>query len=134
MIGKQYGVLPYLKGKKKRRMVLITSRTHGYWIFPKGGRGSSKTSRDAALREAYEEAGLRGRLDKNERIRVTILREGRKLTLTLYPMQVEKCHDTWPEIEERERIFVSPSEAEAMIECAGMKKALRRWRKSNPRR
>ena len=61
---KQYGVLPYFQQSGKIKIILITSRISNQWIVPKGNRVPNKSKRESALLEAYEEAGLTGRLDK----------------------------------------------------------------------
>ena len=46
---------------RRGRMELLLVRTRaGRWTFPKGNVGNDPTYADAAIREAYEEAGVRG--------------------------------------------------------------------------
>lgn len=42
---------------------LLVRTRNGHWTFPKGGVGRDATPAAAAAREAYEEAGVRGRVD-----------------------------------------------------------------------
>ena len=42
--------------------LLVRTRS-GHWTFPKGGVDQDATTADAAAREAYEEAGVRGRVE-----------------------------------------------------------------------
>lgn len=43
--------------------LLVRTRS-GHWTFPKGAVGRDATHADAAAREAYEEAGVRGRVER----------------------------------------------------------------------
>lgn len=43
------------------RLLLIGSVKHTDWILPKGGWDTDETAAEAAVREAYEEAGVRER-------------------------------------------------------------------------
>ena len=43
---------------------LLVNTTAGKWTFPKGGVGSGKLPREAALQEAWEEAGVFGEIHK----------------------------------------------------------------------
>lgn len=42
---------------------LLVRTKSGHWTFPKGAVGRDLTTADAAAREAYEEAGVRGRVE-----------------------------------------------------------------------
>ncbi|WP_243663517.1 NUDIX hydrolase [Rhodothermus marinus] len=59
----QAGVLPVRQQNGRIEVLLITSRTVGRWILPKGNVKRHQTPIEAALQEAYEEAGIRGRID-----------------------------------------------------------------------
>lgn len=43
---------------------LLVRTRNGHWTFPKGGMGRDATTADAAAREAYEEAGVRGSVER----------------------------------------------------------------------
>ena len=59
---KQYAALPYTLDEGRIKVMLITSRETGRWVIPKGWpKRGVKPFRLAAL-EAFEEAGLRGRI------------------------------------------------------------------------
>ena len=45
-------------------MLLITSRDTGRWVIPKGWPIEGKMCHEAAAREAYEEAGVKGEADQ----------------------------------------------------------------------
>jgi 8-oxo-dGTP pyrophosphatase MutT (NUDIX family) len=60
-IHRQYGGVPFAIGKGGRvRVVLLTSRQTGRWVIPKGWPMAGRKPTQAAVREAYEEAGLIG--------------------------------------------------------------------------
>lgn len=52
-----------LKGDEPE-FLLVRTRS-GRWTFPKGGVDGDATNADAAAREAYEEAGVKGRIEVN---------------------------------------------------------------------
>lgn len=57
------GCIPikHLEDSKRTSVLLISSRKHhGQLVFPKGGVKNNETAKEAALRESFEEAGLRG--------------------------------------------------------------------------
>ncbi len=127
---KQYGVLPYFYSGNKTKVIMITSRISQKWIFPKGDRISGKSKRATALQEAFEEAGLKGKLDENTALHLTINSHGEKIELVLYPMQVEKMLRLWPECHQRKRIIVSCNKAEILAAWPKLKSRLKMWRKT----
>ena len=58
----QFAALCYRVVKKKVKVLVISSRGTGRWIVPKGWPMDGKTPADAALQEAWEEAGVIGKV------------------------------------------------------------------------
>ena len=58
----QFAALCYRVRQGKVQVLLITSRGAKRWIVPKGWPMDAKTPGAAAAREAWEEAGVRGRV------------------------------------------------------------------------
>lgn len=115
----QSGVLPYREGANGPEMVLITSRRTSRWVLPKGSVDPGMTPQEAAAQEALEEAGLvvtpgapaigSYRLPK---IRPPLIWT---VEVTLYPMPITEVLDDWLEIGQRQRLFVAPEDAMALL-------------------
>ncbi|AUX78435.1 NUDIX hydrolase [Sinorhizobium fredii] len=61
----QVAALPFrISESKSIEILLITSRDTGRFIIPKGWRKKGQKKSDSAAREAYEEAGLVGKLGR----------------------------------------------------------------------
>ena len=59
----QYGVLPYrVDGEGGVQILLITSKERGRWVVPKGNPIPFLLNYESAAREAFEEAGVEGRI------------------------------------------------------------------------
>lgn len=59
----QAGVIAFRTDGAEPRYLLVSARkTPGDWVFPKGHLEPNESKREAALREATEEAGLVGRV------------------------------------------------------------------------
>jgi 8-oxo-dGTP pyrophosphatase MutT (NUDIX family) len=59
----QAGAIVVRPGKTEPRILLVTARRNpNNWIFPKGHVEQGERLQDAAVREAYEEAGVDGRI------------------------------------------------------------------------
>ena len=57
----QAGAIVISAQSRNRRLLLVTSRRNReHWLFPKGHVEYGETLKEAALREAEEEAGVRG--------------------------------------------------------------------------
>ena len=61
----QFGALCYRVQKDKVQVLLITSRRRKRWIVPKGWPIDGSTPSSAALQEAFEEAGVEGKVTGN---------------------------------------------------------------------
>ncbi|WP_412105102.1 NUDIX hydrolase [Sulfitobacter sp. D35] len=117
----------------RQQVLLITSRDTGRWILPKGWPIEGKTSPEAAMQEAWEEAGVRrGRLcpepvgtyhyDK------TISTGWAMPVETLvFSVEVEELADDFPEVDERRRGWFSPQEASERVDEPELKAILREF-------
>ena len=59
----QAGALAYRIRNAKLEVLLITSRERGRWIIPKGNIDAGTDPAEAAEKEAYEEAGIKGSIE-----------------------------------------------------------------------
>ena len=59
-VRRQAAVIPYRIRKARLEVALVTTSKGNGWIVPKGCIDEGERARDAAIREAEEEAGLRG--------------------------------------------------------------------------
>ncbi|HAV13327.1 MAG TPA: NUDIX hydrolase [Opitutae bacterium] len=107
----QVGVFPVTKDGK---VVLVTTRGSRYWIFPKGKTEKGRCDREVAREEAYEEAGLEGKLKRKYYEFDSLSSHAKKLRL--FPMKVKHVKDDYPEAGERERIIVSIKKAEELVQ------------------
>jgi 8-oxo-dGTP pyrophosphatase MutT (NUDIX family) len=107
----QVGVFPVTEDG---RVVLVTTRGRGYWIFPKGRTEPGRSDRAVAREEAFEEAGLRGELSSDFYEFDVLSRRANRLRL--FPMKVQAMSEQYPECKERKRIIVSFDEAEELVQ------------------
>ena len=118
----QYGVLPYRVDEAGAlEILLITSRERRRWVVPKGNPIPFMLNYESAAREAFEEAGVEGRIatlpigtyryEKRRRGGGTA-----PALVNLYPLLVSRQAGDWPERGERQRRWFSPAEAAASVE------------------
>ena len=60
----QYAAICYMRMPDSIKVLLITSRQSGRWVIPKGWAMDSRAPHQVAEREAWEEAGIRGKARK----------------------------------------------------------------------
>ncbi len=117
----QAAALPYRRNDDDLQYLLITSRRTRRWILPKGGIDGGEGTAEAAEREAFEEAGVVGRIER-EPIGVydgrKYLAEGASwaMRIVVHPLAVSHLADDYPEAGERERRWMSPQEAASVVE------------------
>lgn len=90
-------------------LLLITSRRHpGQLVLPKGGIEMGEEAREAALRECWEEAGIRGRLLSSIQMSPGGCEGGEP---EWFIMMVDEEAAVWPEAGQRERIWMTAQDA-----------------------
>ena len=100
---------------------LITSIKKRRWIFPKGIIDPGETPGQTALKEAYEEAGLRGRIWPDVLGQFEDFKWGAHLIVDVVIMEVTDTDVTWPEARIRQRRWVSPEMVIEMVARAELK-------------
>jgi 8-oxo-dGTP pyrophosphatase MutT (NUDIX family) len=119
-ISYQSGVLP-IAGDM---VVLITGRRSGRWIIPKGYVEKGMSPAESAAKEAWEEAGVVGRVLPQEIGTYCYSRLSGKFSVTVFPLEVETLLENWKEMHVRQRRLVTPAEALELISHEGLKSLL----------
>jgi len=122
--GLQFGAVPYRHIDGEIVFLMITSRRTGKWIFPKGGLIEGLSPTESAAQEAYEEAGVRGRVGATPVGDYRTLKsrpDGETMvSVAMYPLEVEIQLDDWPEKGERKRHWVTLAEARRLLSEPGL--------------
>jgi len=124
----QYGALPYRITKAGMlEVLLITSRTRRRWIIPKGWPIKGRKPSKSAAREAYEEAGVCGKISAKPIGRFVYDKvrdeDGRAVPceVVVFGLKVNRQLKTWPEANERELRWLLPGDAEALTDEEGLR-------------
>jgi 8-oxo-dGTP pyrophosphatase MutT (NUDIX family) len=124
-LARQSGIIPYRLELDVLQVLLITSRETGRWVIPKGNIGKRHNARQAAEFEAYEEAGVRGDVEKMSLGSYTyekMLKDGtsRPTMVEVFTMHVLNEATVWPEMAERRSEWMEPKEAAQRVHEAGL--------------
>lgn len=119
-----------LRGKgSKKEVLVISSLGTGRWILPKGWPMRGRTLAQAALREAWEEAGVKGSV--SEKIvgrysydKITDSGSARHCEVQVFPVTVKNLTDNFPEAGKRQRKWVKPARAAQMVDEPDLKALL----------
>ncbi|MBU3028845.1 NUDIX hydrolase [Paracoccus marinaquae] len=113
------------------QVLLITSRGTGRWIIPKGWPMEGRTLPGAAAQEAWEEAGVKGRVSHEEIGRYTYDKDQDSgftvpVEVRVFPLQVASASKAFPEADERRRRWFDPADAAEQVEEPGLQQIIRR--------
>jgi 8-oxo-dGTP pyrophosphatase MutT (NUDIX family) len=130
---KQFAALPWRIGDTGRRQVLLlTSRETRRWVIPKGWPMKGRKPAEVASREAYEEAGLIGRIvDKRAIGRYHYTKQLAKASVLcevrVFLLRVEQQLDDWPEKDQRETCWFDADEAAQQVDEGGLAEIIERF-------
>ncbi|KMZ64760.1 Nudix hydrolase 13 [Zostera marina] len=108
------------KPKKILEVLMINSISETGLLFPKGGWENDESVEEAAVREAIEEAGVRGEIME---FLGNYHGETGKCT-SMFALQVKEELISWPEQNSRRRIWLAIPEAQKQCQRAWMNDAL----------
>jgi len=112
------------------RILLVTSRDTGRWVLPKGWPIEGLTASEAAAREAWEEAGVEGKVRKKPLGRFAYHKhlgpeKAVPCVVDVFALKVKSLADTFPEADQRKRKWFAPDEAAARVDEPDLKALLR---------
>ena len=116
----QVAALCWRRRRGAVQVLLISSRDTGRWVIPKGWPIAGLSTADAAAREAWEEAGVEGKVqtaplgvfgyDKLARMSVTL-----RCTVAVHALRVLALKDRFPEAGQRRRAWFKLAEAAGLV-------------------
>jgi len=133
----QVGALGFRRTAKGIRILLITSRDTGRWVIPKGWPMRNRTEAEAAAREAFEEAGLRGDISPKSIGHYTYykwLDIGAVIpcVVRLYALEVRERVRRYPEIGQRKVRWFRPEKAARKVAEPGLARLIREFVPDQP--
>jgi 8-oxo-dGTP pyrophosphatase MutT (NUDIX family) len=111
----QSGVIPYRVIHSEVEILLITSRRGKRWVIPKGVIDPGSSASESAAREAYEEAGIRGRLSDSAIGEYRYQKWGGTCTVKVFIMEVQSVLEEWPEASNRRRKWMTVKDASETV-------------------
>ena len=111
----QAAAIPFRWKKGGVEICLIRNKGGRKWKIPKGFIDPGETAEQAALKEAWEEAGLTGRLVGGTIGSYEYKKWGFELTVSVYLMEVTDQEDEWEESRLRVREWSSVETAFGML-------------------
>ena len=104
------------RSKKKPEVLLVTGRRSGRWMIPKGWPMPGKSLADSAAQEAFEEAGIKGKIEPTpigsfRHVKQHLLFGMLEVDIFVHALAVERELGNWPEKGERNRKWFAIDEA-----------------------
>ena len=113
-------------------VLLVTSFRSRRWIIPKGDVDGAMAPQAAAEKEAFEEAGVRGRIGQSAIGSFCYDKERngqtREMLVDVYPLEVSEELVEWEEMKDRERRWLPIAAAAAQVERPGLEAILKNFR------
>ena len=131
---RQAGAIPYRVVDGAVEVLLITSRDTGRWVIPKGYVEPGETAAEAAVKEAFEEAGVVGSISGRSPLGfvpyMKILKGGKAYpaSIEVYPLLVEAREKDWPEKGQRKVKWFSVAGAAKRVDEPALSALIRRLR------
>ena len=112
----QFGAICYRVKDGTIQILLVTTRRTGRWMVPRGWPIDATTPAQTALREAWEEAGVRGKVTGNCVGVYSYIKElddddDLPCLVALFPVKVQDLEKSYPERKERKRRWFTPKKA-----------------------
>ena len=126
----QVAALCHRRGPNGREVLLVTS-SRGRWILPKGWPIEGMTDAEAAMQEAWEEAGvLEGSVSSKPIAKfdgTKRFNDGKEIParIRVFAIKVREMSRKFPEAKRRTRRWVSVAKAAKLLGDKGYRKALK---------
>ena len=108
---RQSAVIPYRTGVDGIEILVITTSSGKKWTIPKGHIEKKMKASESAAKEAYEEAGIKGVVQRPSVGSYSYEKFGQEFQVKVFLMKVTQELSTWPEMDFRQRKWKSWSKA-----------------------
>jgi len=135
--GRQVAALCWRHSPKRNsqlEVLLITSLNSKRWIVPKGWPEAELSASENAAREAFEEAGVTGKIEAQpigtyHYLKVKKDGGGVPCSVEVFALEVTKQVDDWPEKDARELAWMPVQHAMMQVSEPGVRQILKDFRK-----
>jgi 8-oxo-dGTP pyrophosphatase MutT (NUDIX family) len=112
--------------------MLVTSRETRRWIIPKGWPKRGIPPHATAAQEAFEEAGVIGKVRKRSigsfpYVKVLPLGATASCRVQVFPLRVTRQPKKWPEKRERKIVWYAPAEAMKLVANRPLRLLIRKF-------
>jgi len=128
---RQVAALCLRRKGSRAEVLMITSRGTGRWILPKGWPIAGLSDAEAAMQEAWEEAGVRAAprglmpLGTYRAVKTRTKGLPEPVNTIVYACDVTDLASKWPESHQRRRRWMRPEDAAHLVREPGLKRLLR---------
>jgi len=110
------GAIPIIRDAQGIKLVLVTTKPNKKnWILPKGQVEMGMSPQESAAKEAWEEAGLVGKISPQVFDTYTQEKWGGRTQIKMYLLEVTEVLEHWQDQRARDRRMVSLDEALELI-------------------
>lgn len=121
----QSGAIPFRYKKGKLEVMLITSMGSKHWIIPKGIIEQDLSAEESAQQEAFEEAGVMGKVIPKCIGEYRYSKWGGICNVKVFPFAVEKVLDDYPESDLRKRKWVTIQKTESLVDIEELRELIK---------
>jgi ADP-ribose pyrophosphatase YjhB (NUDIX family) len=126
----QSGVIPFRIRDGRLEIALVTATSGPHWTIPKGHVEEELTPHASAAKEAYEESGLVGHVQKRSIGTYVYEKRGRSRKVDVFPLHVHKELKRWPEMLIRKRKWMTADEAASRVKNAELRCCIQEFKKT----
>lgn len=112
---RQSGVIAVRERNGAPQVLLVTSAGGKRWVIPKGIVEKGHSPARSAAKEAWEEAGVTGRIGRRMLGRYAYAKWQGVCRVLVYRLDVDRVHRAWPEDHTRRRAWLAPDRAAARV-------------------
>lgn len=133
----QTGALPWRQaGDGRLEVLLVTGRRSGRWLIPKGWPMPGRSLAEAAAQEAFEEAGVEGRIEPDplgwfEHNKQHVLFGSVIVRIAVHRLAVDRELASWPEAGQRKRCWFGLKKGAEQVHSPDLARMIRQLKSVN---
>lgn len=126
----QSGVIPFRIRDGELEVALVTASSGPHWTIPKGHVEDDLLPHHSAAKEAYEESGLVGQVQRRAVGMYVYEKRGKPHAVAVFALHVHEELRRWPEMLVRKRKWMSADEAASRVKNAELRCCIQDFKKT----